>query len=61
MQVTGEYKDFLADVAPGLAEGDIILTYTSDLKPQQVAVTQQFINECKTRYNNDFIGVNNEA
>ena len=57
MKVTGEYKDFLADVAPGLVVGDIILTYSSELQPQPAIVTQQFIDECKQRYNDDFNGV----
>lgn len=53
---TGEYKDFLSDMSAGLIVGQPILTYTKDLKQQQVLVTEQFKQECLQQYNKDFNG-----
>ena len=53
---TKEYKDFLADMLAGMEVGQQIITYTEDLQPNLVQVTQEFLDECKTQYNRDFYG-----
>ena len=53
---TKEYKDFLSDMLAGMEIGQQIITYTEDLQPNLVQVTQEFLNECKAQYNRDFYG-----
>lgn len=53
---TGETKDFLADILPVLEVGVPILTYTRDLEQKKVAVTEQFLGECKVQILTDFYG-----
>jgi hypothetical protein len=53
---TGAVKDFLADILPVLEVGVPILTYTSDLEQKKVAVTEQFLAECKAQILTDFYG-----
>lgn len=54
---TKEYKDFLSDMLAGMEVGQQIITYTEDLQPNLVQVTQEFLDECKVQYNKDFYGV----
>ena len=53
---TKEYKDFLSDMLAGMEVGQQIITYTEDLQPNLVQVTQEFLDECKAQYNRDFYG-----
>lgn len=53
---TKEYKDFLSDMLAGMEVGKQIITYTEDLQPNLVQVTQEFLDECKAQYNRDFYG-----
>ena len=53
---TGEFKDFLSDMLAGMEVGQQIITYTEDLQPNLVQVTQEFLDECKAQYNRDFYG-----
>jgi acyl-CoA synthetase (AMP-forming)/AMP-acid ligase II len=53
---TKEYKDFLSDMLAGMEVGQQIITYTEDLQPNLVQVTQEFLDECKVQYNKDFYG-----
>ena len=61
IQGTGETKDFISDVVPRLREGVKIITYNADgTQNRDVAVTQQFIDECDNQFNVDFYGEDNE-
>ena len=53
---TKEYKDFLSDMLAGMEVGQQIITYTENLQPNLVQVTQEFLDECKAQYNRDFYG-----
>jgi hypothetical protein len=53
---TGAVKDFLADILPVLEVGVPILTYTRELEQKKVAVTEQFLAECKAQILTDFYG-----
>ena len=57
VKVTKEYKDFLSDMLAGMEVGQQIITYTEDLQPNLVQVTQEFVDDCKAQYNRDFYGV----
>ena len=54
--LTGETKDFLADILPVLEVGIPILTYAKDLKQSKVLVTAEFLQECKEQILKDFYG-----
>lgn len=57
----GTFKDFLTDIVPLLQVGVQIITYslngTELTQNTGVAVTEQFINECKQQVFNDFYGI----
>ena len=52
----GTVKNFLTDILPLLVVGVEILTYDTELNQSKVAVTEQFINECKNQLLKDFYG-----
>lgn len=52
----GDIKDFLTDILPLLREGVEIYTYTVNREQMKVAVTEQFIGECKQQLLIDFYG-----
>ena len=53
----GSTCKFLTDILPLLQVGVEILTYTRQLEQSKVAVTEQFISECKQQLLKDFYGV----
>lgn len=55
---TGKYKEFLSDMLAGMKVGQPILVYDENLNQSVALVTQEFIEECIKRYNDDFNGVN---
>lgn len=52
----GTIKNFLTDILPLLVEGVDVLTYDTELNQSKVAVTEQFLNECKQQLLQDFYG-----
>jgi len=52
----GSVKSFLTDILPLLIEGVEILTYDTELNQSKVAVTTEFLNECKQQLLKDFYG-----
>lgn len=54
--LNGDVKDFLTDILPLLQEGVEIYTYTANKEQRKVAVTEQFIGECKQQLLADFYG-----
>lgn len=56
--VDGHTENFLSDVLPILKEGIKIITYNADgTQNRNVAITEQFIQECKEQKLKDFYGV----
>ena len=49
-------KSFLTDILPLLVEEAEILTYDTELNQSKVAVTNEFLNECKQQLLKDFYG-----
>jgi len=52
----GSVKSFLTDILPLLVEEVEILTYDTELNQSKVAVTTEFLNECKQQLLKDFYG-----